>query len=76
MLRARGVMRSSGSEQVVRLRLRDHGPWALVSWHFVVIGDRKAGAFYLLHVAAGFAVLAFGGLAKFPWERLRVRRTR
>jgi hypothetical protein len=51
-------------------------PAALVSWHFVVTGDRKAGAFYLMHVAAGFAVLVFGGLAKFLWERLRVRRTR
>ena len=51
-------------------------PGVLVSWHFVVTGDRKTAAFYLMHMAAGFAVLLLGGLAKFLWERLGVRRTR
>ncbi|HKV80912.1 MAG TPA: hypothetical protein VJP02_22365 [Candidatus Sulfotelmatobacter sp.] len=51
-------------------------PAALIFWHFVVTGDRKAGAFYLMHMGAGMAVLAFGALAKFLWEGLRVRRTR
>jgi len=51
-------------------------PAALLSWNLAVTGDRKVRTFYLVHMAAGFAVLVVGGLAKLLWQRLRVRRTR
>lgn len=51
-------------------------PGALVWWHYVITRDRLAGAYYLIHVAAGILLVIVGTLAKLLRPRLGVRRTR